>query len=103
MDINPLTNLRRAYEELERHVQRSLNTQVGDNERLARVQDEVLLYIQAVEQVCRKKYSIRKYNDVNPEYSTQASSHLRSSYVAGRMLSLWCFIWTKHGRPLVIH
>jgi hypothetical protein len=54
MDINPLTNLRQAYEELERRVQRSLNTQVGDNERLAEVQEEVLLYIQAVEQVCKR-------------------------------------------------
>ena len=53
MDINPLANLRGAYEELERRVQRALNTQVGDNERLVEVQEEVISYIQAVEQVCR--------------------------------------------------
>lgn len=53
MDINLLGNLRQAYEELERRVQRALNTQVGDNERLVEVQEEVLSYIQAVEQVCR--------------------------------------------------
>ena len=52
MDINPLVNLRQAYEELERRVQRALNTQVGDDERLVGVQEEVLSYIQAVEQVC---------------------------------------------------
>ena len=52
MDLNPLVNLRQAYEELERRVQRALNTQVGDNERLAEVQREVESYIQAVEQVC---------------------------------------------------
>jgi len=56
MDINPLINLRQAYDELERHVQRALNTQVGDNQRLAEVQNEVLLYIQAVEQVCRIQF-----------------------------------------------
>lgn len=54
MDINPLANLRQAYEELERRVQRSLNTQVGDNQRLAEAQEEVLSYIQAVEQVCNE-------------------------------------------------
>ncbi len=59
MDIDPLANLRRAYEELERRVQRALNTQVGDDERLAEVQEEVLSYIQAVEQVC-VVYSPRK-------------------------------------------
>ena len=53
MDINQLVNLRLAYEELERQVQRALNTQVGDNERLAEVQNEVLSYNQAVEQVRR--------------------------------------------------
>jgi hypothetical protein len=53
MDIDPLANLRQAYEELERRVQRALNTQVGDDERLVEVQEEVLSYIQAVEQVCR--------------------------------------------------
>jgi hypothetical protein len=53
MDINPLANLRQAYEELERRVQRTLHTQVGDDERLAEVQEEVLSYVQAVEQVCR--------------------------------------------------
>jgi hypothetical protein len=53
MDIDPLANLRQAYVELERRVQRALNTQVGDDERLAEVQQEVLSYIQAVEQVCR--------------------------------------------------
>lgn len=53
MDINRLANLRQAYEELERRVHRALNTQVGDGERLAEVQEEVLSYIQAVEQVSR--------------------------------------------------
>ena len=53
MDINRLTNLRQAYQDLERRVQRALNTQVGDNERLVEVQDEVLSYSQAVEQVSR--------------------------------------------------
>ena len=53
MDINQLVNLRQAYEELERRVDRALNTQVGDSERLAEAQSEVLLYSQAVEQVCR--------------------------------------------------
>ena len=31
MDISQVNNLRHAYQELERHVQRALNTQVGDN------------------------------------------------------------------------
>jgi hypothetical protein len=53
MDINQLINLRLAYGELERRVQRALNTQVGDNERLVEVQDEVLSYNQTVEQVRR--------------------------------------------------
>jgi hypothetical protein len=52
MDINQLTNLRQAYEELEIRVQRALNTQVGDEDRLAVTQNEVLSYSQAVEQVC---------------------------------------------------
>lgn len=46
-----LTNLRLAYLELERRVNRALNTQVGDRERLGEVQDQVLCYIQAVERV----------------------------------------------------
>jgi hypothetical protein len=54
MDINQLTNLRQAYEELQIRVQRALNTQVGDEERLAATQNEVLSYSQAVEQVCNK-------------------------------------------------
>jgi len=54
MDINRLANLRQAYEELERRVHRALNTQVGDSERLVEVQEEVLSYIQAVEQVRRE-------------------------------------------------
>lgn len=49
--IHQLTNLRLAYLELERRVDRALNTQVGDRERLGEVQDEVLSYIQAVERV----------------------------------------------------
>jgi len=57
MDINQLTNLRQAYEELERRVQRALNTQVGDDGRLAGAQSEVLSYSQAVEQVCRIIYT----------------------------------------------
>ena len=52
MDINLLTNLRQAYEELERRVQWALNTQVGDNGCLVEIQNKVLLYSQAVEQVC---------------------------------------------------
>jgi hypothetical protein len=62
MDINPLINLHQAYHELERRVQRALNTQVGDNERLAEVQDEVLSYIQAVEQVCKTPSQQIHYN-----------------------------------------
>ena len=54
MEVSQLSNLRHAYEELERHVQRALNTQVGDSKCLEGVQEEVLLYIQAVEQVCEK-------------------------------------------------
>ena len=53
MDINRLANLRLAYEEVERRVHRALNTQVGDSDRLTGVQNEVLLYSQAVEQVGR--------------------------------------------------
>lgn len=56
MDIDPVINLRRAYLDVERRVQRALNTQVGDNERLAEVQDEVLSYIQAIEQVCKSAF-----------------------------------------------
>jgi hypothetical protein len=48
-----LANLRQAYIDLERRVQRALNTQVGDVGRLSEVQSEVLSYIQAVEQVCQ--------------------------------------------------
>ena len=54
MEVSQLSNLRHAYEELKRRVQHALNTQVGDSERLAGVQEEVLFYIQAVEQVCEK-------------------------------------------------
>ena len=64
MDIDLLANLRQAYEELERRVQRALNTQVGDDERLTEVQEEVLSYIQAVEQVCRM-YPIGKTIIIN--------------------------------------
>jgi hypothetical protein len=55
MDINGirLTNLRHAYEAVERDVELALNTQVGDSERLEGIQREVLSYIQAVEQVCK--------------------------------------------------
>jgi hypothetical protein len=53
MDIDRLANLRLAYEELERRIERALNTQVGDVERLAASQDEVFQYSQAVEQVCK--------------------------------------------------
>lgn len=51
--IRRLTNLRQAYERLEGDVERALNTQVGDSERLEGVQREVLSYIQAVEEVCK--------------------------------------------------
>jgi len=61
MDIDPLANLCQAYEELERRVQWSLNTQVGDNQCLAEVQDEVLSYIQAVEQICEGICPTKKY------------------------------------------
>jgi len=47
-----LINLRIAYLELVRRVDRALNTQVGDRKHLGGVQDEVLSYIQAVERVC---------------------------------------------------
>jgi hypothetical protein len=87
MDINPLNNLRLAYEELERRVQRALNTQVGDDERLVEVQEEVLSYIQAVEQVCRITTPPVECNDINLENSTHTSSQLRSFHIAGRMLS----------------
>jgi hypothetical protein len=60
MDINRLANLRQAYEALEGRVQRALNTQVGDVERLAEVQEEVLSYIQAVEQVSRVHMPLRQ-------------------------------------------
>ena len=53
MDIDPVINLCRAYYDLERDVQCALNTQVGDTERLAEVQDDVLSNIQAIEQVCK--------------------------------------------------
>lgn len=53
MDIDQLGNLRRAYEELERRVQRALNTQVGDSVRLTEAQNEVLSYSQAVKRVCK--------------------------------------------------
>ena len=51
--IRRLTNLRQAYKRLEGDVERALNTQVGDSERLEGVQREVLSYIQAVEEVCK--------------------------------------------------
>lgn len=86
MDIDPLANLRQAYEELERRVQRALNTQVGDNERLAEVQEEVLSYIQAVEQVCRV-HPLENCNNINLEYSVWTSFHQKSFHIAGRMLS----------------
>ena len=84
MDINRLTNLRLAYEELERRIQRALNTQVGDNERLAEAQNKVLLYSQAVEQVCRTHLT-KEYNKINSRNSIPTSSHLRNSHVAGKM------------------
>ena len=48
MDVNQLTNLCQAYEELERCVQWALNTQVGDSNFLTQTQNEVLSYSQAV-------------------------------------------------------
>ena len=54
MEVSQLSNLQHAYEELKRCVQRALNTQVGNSKHLEGVQEEVLLYIQAVEQVCEK-------------------------------------------------
>ena len=85
MDISRLTNLRQAYEELERRVQRALNTQVGDDDRLAEAQNEVLLYSQAVEQVCRICRTT-KCNDIDSRCSIAISSHLRNSQIAGEML-----------------
>lgn len=85
MSINQLTNLRQAYEELERRVERALNTQVGDSERLAEAQSEVLLYSRAVEQV-RRIHPIGTYNNIGPGCSILTCSHLRSSRTAGKML-----------------
>ena len=62
MDIDRLTNLCHAYEDLERRVQWALNTQVGDNDRLAEIQNEVLLYNEAVEQVHRIQPTKRQNN-----------------------------------------
>ena len=62
MDISQVNNLRHAYQELERRVQRALNTQVGDNGCLAEVQNEVLLYSQAVDRVCRTQPTEGKIN-----------------------------------------
>jgi hypothetical protein len=85
MDIDQLANLRQAYEELERRVQRALNTQVGDNQRLTGTQNEVLSYSRAVERVCRIN-SIKGRNDSNPRYRISTSSRPRSSLVVGEML-----------------
>ena len=64
MDIDQLTNLHHAYEDLERRVQWALNTQVGDNDRLAEIQNEVLLYNEAVEQV-RRIQPTKRQNNLN--------------------------------------
>ena len=69
MDISQLNNLRHSYEELERRVQRALNTQVGDSERLAEVQSEVLSYSQAVERV-------RSIQPAKGEFNTNALSNI---------------------------
>jgi hypothetical protein len=85
MDIDRLANLRLAYEELERRVQRALNTQVGDSERLAEAQNEVLLYSRTVEQVsviCPTKRGCDTY----PKCSIPNSSHLRSFHIPDKML-----------------
>ena len=66
MDIDRLTNPRHAYEDLERHVRRVLNTQVGDNDRLAEIQNEVLLYNEAVDQVHRIQPTKRQNNLNSP-------------------------------------
>lgn len=66
MDISQLNNLRHAYQELERRVQRALNTQVGDARRLAEVQNEVLSYSQAVNRVCEIRAINRKININDP-------------------------------------
>lgn len=66
MDISQLNNLRHAYQELERRVQRALNTQVGDARRLAEVQNEVLSYSQAVDRVCEIRAINRKININDP-------------------------------------
>ena len=89
MDINRLANLRQAYEALERRVQRALNTQVGDNERLLEVQEEVLLYIQAVEQVSGVWLLRQKTKAImRLQYSIRTSSQLRNSQFAVAMPSL---------------
>ena len=85
MDINRLANLRQAYEALEGRVQRALNTQVGDVERLAEVQEEVLSYIQAVEQVSRVCMPLRQTRTAMISglvYSIHTSSLLRNSQFA---------------------
>lgn len=88
MDINPLLNLRQAYEELERRVQRALNTQVGDDERLVEVQEEVLSYIGAVEQVCSVQSARKDCNDTNlDDDSIKTSFQLRNFHIADRTLS----------------
>ena len=66
MDIDRLTNLCHTYKDLERRVQQALNTQVGDNNRLAEIQNEVLLYNEAVEQVCRIQPTKRQDNLNSP-------------------------------------
>ena len=85
MDIDRLSNLRQAYEVLERRVQRALNTQVGDNVRLTEAQNEVLSYSRAVEQVCRT-YSTRNRNNINFRHRILISSNPKSSPVAGKTL-----------------
>ena len=82
MEVSQLSNLRHAYEELERRVQRALNTQVGDSERLEGVQ-EVLLYIQAVEQVFGNEY----VDNTSVYHSTRTSSRLKSFRFAAAMHS----------------
>ena len=64
MDIDWLAGLRHTYKDLERCVQQALNTQVGDNDRLAEIQNEVLLYNKVVEQV-RRIQPTKRQNNLN--------------------------------------
>ena len=96
MEVSQLSNLRRTYKDLERRVQRALNTQVGDSERLAGVQEEVLSYIRAVEQVCGKMLETSTLI-TSVQHSTRTSSWLKSFRFAAATHNLWSSTWTRRG------